>query len=326
MNKKLKFLAICLVFIFLEAMALAKEDLPQLVNKIQPAVVTIQTYDWDGKPSGLGTGFFISPDTLITNYHVLRGASKAEIITYDGMKYPIAGVIAENEKMDLIKLQVNIPRSPAPQVNLAKSFPSIAENIVVIGSPFGLEQTVSQGIISSVRRMPSLGTILQISAPISPGSSGSPVLNMKGEVVGVVSFFLLEGQNLNFAIPAKYILNLKQSDSPKKISEWNAQEASRLFVHTEPQGARIRILNIKPKFFQGIPLEPGRYHIEISLNGYRTRKTWIKIEPQKNKNLRITLKKKENAYRKNYLRLLYPKTWLLCRFPPVASLERFTTF
>jgi tetratricopeptide (TPR) repeat protein len=292
MNKKLKFSFGCLLFISLASGALAEQNLTKLVTKIQPAIVTIQTYDQNQEHLGLGTGFFITINTLITNYHVLRGAHQAEVITHDGMKYPIIRVMAENEKMDLVKILVDIPRDyrkSISHVNLSKSLPSIAENIIVIGSPFGLEQTVSEGIISSVRLVPKIGTLLQISAPISSGSSGSPVLNMKGEVVGIVSFFLLEGQNLNFAIPTEYISNLEPMGTLKTIPEWSEQETCRLYIHTEPEGARIRILNIKPKFFQGIPLEPGQYHIEVSYDGYKTKMIWIQIKPEEDENLRISL-------------------------------------
>ena len=186
---KKKFILISLICLFLVVLAngaFAEVNLTHLVNKIQPAIVTIQTYGQNKKILGQGTGFFLNTNILITNYHVLRGAHKAEIITYDGMKYPITQVIAENKKMDLIKLLVDIPRkfrNSISYINLSRSLPSIAEKIIVIGSPFGLEQTVSEEIISSARLVPPLGTLLQISAPISPGSSGSPVLNMKGDVV-----------------------------------------------------------------------------------------------------------------------------------------------
>jgi len=295
MNKKLKFSLVCLLFIALTSGALAEANLTELVNKIRPAIVTIQTYDQNKKLLGQGTGFFIDIKVLITNYHVLMGANQAEIITHDGRKYPITQVVAENKKMDLIKLLVDIPRSSVSRVNLVKSLPSIAENIVVIGSPFGLEQTVSEGIISGVRDVPKVGRLLQISAPISRGSSGSPVLNMKGEVVGIVTFFLLEGQNLNFAIPAQYLLELKPSETLKTVSEWTGQDVCRLYVHTEPKGARVRILNINPKFFQGIVLKPGRYHIEVSSDGYKTEKTWIRIGTGQDKNLRISLEKKSHV-------------------------------
>ena len=294
MKRKVKFFLAFLLFIAPTFGAFAETNLTHLVNKTQPAIVTIYTYDQNKKPLKLGTGFFINTNTLITNYHVLRGAHKAELITHGGMKYSITQVIAENKEMDLIKLFVDIPRESRKSishVNLTKSLPSIAEKIIVIGCLFRLEQSVSEGTISSVLLIPPLDTILQISAPIYAGSSGSPVLNMKGEVVGIVSFSISGGQNLNFAIPTEYILNLVPMETPKTISDWTEQKMFRLYIDTEPKGARVRILNIKPKFFQGIPLEPGQYHIEVLSDGYKTKNMWIRMEIGEDKILRVSLEK-----------------------------------
>jgi len=93
-------------------------------------------------------------------------------------------------------------------LSLSTTVPEVGERILVYGSPLGLEKTVSDGIISAIREVPGYGKLIQITAPISPGSSGSPVLNMKGEVIGIASFQMIEGQNLNFAIPSERIANL----------------------------------------------------------------------------------------------------------------------
>ncbi|MFC1882691.1 trypsin-like peptidase domain-containing protein [Thermodesulfobacteriota bacterium] len=302
MNRKMKFSLSSLIFLILTSHSFAEVDLSELFENIHPAVATVITYDKNKKPLGQGSGFFIDAyGHLITNYHVLKGASRAEVRTYAGKKYPISSVISEDRKMDLIKVLVDIPWSSVQWVNATGALPSIAERIIVIGSPMGLELTVSEGIVSSVREIPDLGKILQISAAISPGSSGGPVVNMKGQVVGIVSFYLIKGQNLNFAIPARYIFDLKPSKTVKTISEWTygigkkaprkTPRKGRLFVHTEPEGARVRILNIKPKFYQGIVLITGPYHIEVSADGYEMKKFWIKIQPGENQKLKIPLEK-----------------------------------
>ncbi len=90
----------------------------------------------------------------------------------------------------------------------------------MVGSPMGLEQTISEGIVSAVREIPNLGKIFQISAPISSGSSGSPVINMKGEVIGVATFQFIKGQNLNFAVSGKYVMDLKHKKTGMTIKEW----------------------------------------------------------------------------------------------------------
>jgi S1-C subfamily serine protease len=103
---------------------------------------------------------------------------------------------------------VDIPEEKVDPLPVSPAPPRVGEKVVVIGTPLGLAQTVSDGIVSAIREVPGFGKIIQMTAPISPGSSGSPVLNMKGEVVGVVTFLLVAGQNLNFAIPGDRIAQM----------------------------------------------------------------------------------------------------------------------
>ena len=200
---------------------LPNDTIASLAKKIQPAVVTVVAYDIDKNVTNLGSGFFVdNKGSLITNYHVLDGAYTAEIKTYDKMLYPIEWVVAENKHTDLIKVRAKIPESSIHWITVTDTEPSIADRIMVVGSPMGLEQTVSEGIVSAFREMPVIGKVFQLSAPISPGSSGSPVINMKGKVVGVVSFQAVKGQNLNFAVSGAGVLNLKSAKTLKTVSEW----------------------------------------------------------------------------------------------------------
>ncbi len=196
-------------------------SLGRLVKKIQPAVVTILTYDFENKLIGVGSGFFVDKQGhLVTNYHVLKGAYSAVVRTYKGRKYPIISILAEDEDVDLIKVSVDMPKKKISYVTVSKELPSIAERIVVVGSPLGLDQTVSEGIVSSIRRMPNVGNFFQMSAPISPGSSGSPVINMKGKVIGIATFQSAVGQNLNFAVSGRSVIGLKAHKTTKSMAEW----------------------------------------------------------------------------------------------------------
>ena len=214
-------IAICVFAIAVNHEATAEVQLTNLVKKIQPAVVTVIAYDINHQVANLGTGFFIDEaGHLITNFHVLEGNYGAEVRTATGKTYPVKFVIAENKATDLIKVLVDIPKRNFQWVSVTSEIPAIAERVVVVGSPMGLDQTVSEGIVSSVREIPNVGNFFQISAPISPGSSGSPVLNLKGDVIGVATFQFIQGQNLNFAVTGKSLLELK-SDKPRQtISEW----------------------------------------------------------------------------------------------------------
>ena len=205
----------------LTAPASGAVSLGKLVKKIQPAVVTIITYDLENKPVGIGSGFFVDKQGhLVTNYHVLKGSYAAVVRTYEGKRYPVISVLAEDADADLIKVSVDIPAKEVFYVTVTKQLPSIADRIVVVGSPLGLDQTVSEGIVSSIRKMPNVGNFFQMSAPISPGSSGSPVVNMKGKVVGIATFQSTVGQNLNFAVAGKSIKGLKSNKITPSMAEW----------------------------------------------------------------------------------------------------------
>jgi tetratricopeptide (TPR) repeat protein len=180
----------------------AQETLPELVRRLKPSVVAIATYDSQDEALMTGSGFFLRPGQVVTNLHVVRGARRSEIKTLDGKGkvFPVAGIIAVDEEGDLALLRVDMPQERARSSELANSLPDEGEPIFVIGNPLKLEGSVSDGIVSAVREIPNLGRIIQITAPISHGNSGSPVFNLKGQVIGVVTVKVTNGQNINLAI------------------------------------------------------------------------------------------------------------------------------
>ena len=191
--------------------SIADERLVDLVKKIKPCVVLVETFDKDNNPLGQGSGFFVdNKGHIVTNSHVLEGANRAIVKTLSGKEYSVEGIVAKNIEADIVKLVVNIPDANTAFLNLNTEIPLEGEDIIVIGNPLGLESTVSTGIVSAVRDIPIFGKIFQITAPVSPGSSGSPVIDIKGEVRGIATFIATEGQNLNFAIPSDKIIALKE--------------------------------------------------------------------------------------------------------------------
>jgi len=192
------------------------ENLPSLIKRIKPSVVIVFAYDDKGDFLQLGSGFFISQSgDIITNYHLLYGASSAQIKTSDGKTYPITCIIAGDEQNDIIRLSVDIPSEYVLPLSLSETIPEIGERIIVYDNPLELEYTVSDGMVFSVREIFNYGKIIQITAPISPGSNGSPVLNMNGEVIGIATFQMIEGRNLNFAIPSERIASLNLAGEKK---------------------------------------------------------------------------------------------------------------
>jgi S1-C subfamily serine protease len=199
-----------LVLLFTSA-ASAQETLPALVKRVKPAVVAIATYDANGEALMTGSGFFLTPGQVVTNLHVVRGAARAEIKTLDGKPkvYPVSGALAVDEEGDLALLSVDMPAQPARSTVLATELPEEGEQIFVIGNPLKLEGSVSDGIVSAVREVPNSYRIIQITAPISHGNSGSPVFNLRGQVLGVVTVKVTNGQNINLALEVARVRELR---------------------------------------------------------------------------------------------------------------------
>jgi Flp pilus assembly protein TadD len=191
--------------------AQAQETLPELIRRVKPAVVAVITYDGKNEVQMTGSGFFIRPGQVLTNLHVIDGASRAEIRTLDGKgkTYAVGGIVCVDDEGDLAVLSVNLPPDRARSLEVASSLPEEGEQVFVIGNPLRLEGSISDGIVSAVREVPSLGEIVQITAPISHGNSGSPLFNMKGQVIGVITMKVTNGQNINLALGASRLNQLR---------------------------------------------------------------------------------------------------------------------
>lgn len=188
------------------------ESLPDLVRRVKPSVVSVLTYDAKGEPLISGSGFFIRPGEVVTNSHVIRGAHRVEIHTLEGKgrTYPVAGAFAVDEEADLALLSVDLPAERSRPLTLTNTLPDEGEQVFVIGNPLRLEGSVSDGIVSAVREVPDLGHIIQITAPVSHGNSGSPLFNMNGQVIGIVTVKVTNGQNINLALGVSRIASLPE--------------------------------------------------------------------------------------------------------------------
>jgi S1-C subfamily serine protease len=167
------------------------------------SVVTLIALDDRDQPLALGSGFFITRDgVLATNAHVVGGAAKV-LVRWRGQSGVAVKILNFAQKYDLVTLQTSFAMTPA--VLLADSdTAAVGQDVVVLGSPQGLEGTVSTGIIGGLRILGGV-KYLQITAPISPGSSGGPVFNSQGRVIGISTATSAKGQNLNFALPANLL-------------------------------------------------------------------------------------------------------------------------
>ena len=194
------------------------QDASLIYKNTVNSTVTILTDD------GQGSGFFVAPNIIATNYHVVEGATNAScILNNSDIEYKIDGYVGVDKSVDLILLKVSTLNKPA--IKFAVTTASIGQKIYVIGSPQGLPATISDGIISGMRDFEG-NKLLQMTASISPGSSGGPVLNSNGELIGISVSQLTEGQNLNFAIPKSYLqilLDFKKN-TPSALSSLISSE------------------------------------------------------------------------------------------------------
>jgi tetratricopeptide (TPR) repeat protein len=268
----LEILLILFIQCLLPAVSFGEENLPALIKRIEPSVVVILTYDREGRLIGQGSGFFISKDgDVITNYHVLQGASRATIRSWDASMYPVKKVVAEDREADLMRVSVDLGQGTATPLLVSTSLPQVGDRIIVIGTPLGLEKTVSDGIVAAIREIPEFGKIIQLTAPISQGSSGSPVVNMNGEVIGIATFIILAGQNLNFAISGENIARLTSGEGQTLSEREETRVEEMISLAEQLYSIGIRFLWIEdyekalPYFLEAIKRNPdyGEAYFQI---------------------------------------------------------------
>ena len=213
MHKLQSITAFSLMLVSLPLICNAELSTADIATQVKPAVMTVVVYDAKDKKSGQGTGFLVEPDKVITSFHVVKDAAKIKVKDYQANMHLVKGVTYLDELADIAVLSLSVPILGVSTVQLSPTVPRDGDKVIVIGGPMGLEYTVSEGIVSAVREFPGVVRLLQISAPISPGSSGSPVLDMSGKAIGLVMGFMPQGQNLNFAIHISAVQNLLRNDS-----------------------------------------------------------------------------------------------------------------
>jgi S1-C subfamily serine protease len=186
----------------------AAPSLEELAERVTPAVVLIDVRT--ASDSRQGSGFLIDPSGIIvTNYHVIRDARSASVKLASGDIYDQVSILAQDQRRDIAVIRIagfEMPTLPLGNSDAVR----IGTPVVLVGSPLGLENTVSTGIVSGRRQEPEGFQLLQITAPASQGSSGGAVLSADGNVIGVAVSQLRSGQNLNFAVPINYARGILQ--------------------------------------------------------------------------------------------------------------------
>jgi len=219
---------------------LSDKSVRELVNELGEAVVQVRT------PGGLGSGFFLTDDGyLITNFHVIEGETQIALEVYhqrggqlERTTYRKVRIVAMNKFTDLALLKIEDKDAPKfKKVPLADADGlAVGESVFAIGSPLGLERTVTEGIVSTKTRQMFGQLYLQTTAQINPGNSGGPLFNMRGEVVGVTNMKIF-GEGIGFAIPVdavRYFLRHRDAYA------YDNDNPSNPFRYLEPPSSRIK--------------------------------------------------------------------------------------
>lgn len=171
------------------------------------SVVLIISYDKNNTPLALGSGFYISEKRIATNYHVIEDAARIVIKgVSEGMKTEATTIHSFSKRLDLAVIEIKLPGKKLKLKDIQDQ--AVGDKVISIGNPRGLKGTLSEGIISAMRKVDDF-YIYQITTPISPGSSGGPLFDNKGNVIGITTATVSGGQNLNFAVPVILLNRLR---------------------------------------------------------------------------------------------------------------------
>jgi tetratricopeptide (TPR) repeat protein len=183
----------------------------EIFKRVSPSVMIVESLDAKGSIATFGSGVVVASGNVITNRHVIENGVSFRV-EHAGKGWP-AKLVGVDPDHDLAELSVAGLDAPSVRVRDSSTL-AVGENVYAIGAPEGLELTISEGLISGLRDFDN-GRVIQTSAAISPGSSGGGLFDTQGRLVGITTFYLKEGQSLNFALPAEWTLALtKQPAKP----------------------------------------------------------------------------------------------------------------
>lgn len=235
-------------------------DAERIFMQNRKTVVIVATFDENGNPLGQGSGFIVRADgAVVTNYHVLHEAKRINVKV--GSKIlEVQGLINADKENDLVILKVKGDGLPVVKLGDIEKV-STGQKIYSISSPKGLENTISDGILSGIREIEPGKKVLQITAPISPGSSGGPVFNENGEVIGITTFLIKEAQNLNFAMPVNLISGHINNKKVTALKDLQIEESENTVLSRSLRLQDNNWLRIIDKFL--LKETPEEFHKQI---------------------------------------------------------------
>lgn len=251
--------------------------LPELINLVQPSIVRIDVQTELG--GSVGSGFVVDDKgTVVTNLHVVAGGKAAKLTFADKTTVDVTSLLVVNEKKDIAILRFDTSKAKSLPLRLAPALPRDGESVAAFGAPKGLSFTTSNGIVSAVRTSEDLkqfgaefdATMVQTSAPISPGNSGGPLVNMRGEVVGINTVQLTTGQNLNFAVSC---LDVKMMLDTAK----DARPLTELAKYEQKTSSAVTLKDIESQQKEALKL-PELIEEDWTIGGQVVRATLVGIQ------------------------------------------------
>jgi len=244
----------------------------ELFKVLSPSVFVIETLDAKGVAIALGSGVSISNDEIVTNRHVIEGG-KSWRVRQGGNTWP-ARIAFVDSGHDLCELRVSGLNAPAV-ITRTSSALSVGERVYSLGAPEGFELSLSEGLISGLRKFEGV-SLIQTTAPISHGSSGGGLFDEEGKLIGITTFAIKDGQNLNFAIPTELVLGLKDHPATElqlTETERNASQAmllSQIANDAMQSGDFKKALETYQQLSQLTPNDPGAWfgvgEVSLKLN------------------------------------------------------------
>jgi S1-C subfamily serine protease len=208
--QKLGFLG--LLLLLSSTIANAQQPPQVLVAQVKKAVVLINTTDSQGNALFQGSGFFIAADRVVTNLHVVGSAAGIRIQTANGENIFADSIIAKDEKADLAIVKLNGPVAGVTTLEVDSLGALEGDNVFVVSNPRGSRWKVTVGKVGASWNFEDVGSRMQITASIEPGSSGGPVVNLRGHVVGVATMHIQGGGTIDLAVPSERLTSLRSQN------------------------------------------------------------------------------------------------------------------
>ena len=224
-------------------------DNPDAMAEASASVLTIGVYDKADNLLATGSGFVaFDSNTVVTNFHVIDGAYKISVIDENENVSDVTHILAYDEELDIALLQIDSTEIYEPLTLLSNGTSQKGENVVAIGSPLGISNTISNGTLSGFVEIAG-SNYIQFTAPVSHGSSGGALFNDDGVIIGVTSASLSEGQNMNLAIPISYVIDLHSNEKNEKQSVEEFYTAQHPYIEYDNYYAAIRTISIMPEIY-----------------------------------------------------------------------------